>query len=534
VTGAGEKQNLGWFLEAIIENVPAMIFVKDAEHLRFERFNRAGEELLGMRREDLLGKNDYDFFPPEQAAFFQAKDREVLERGELLDIPEEPIDTPRGKRWLHTRKIPIRDDNGVPKYLLGISIDITEQKRAKDVLQRSHEELEALVRERTVQLKKSEEQLRQAVKMEAIGRLAGGIAHDFNNLLSVILSCADLAQDAVDTRSPAAQELLEIERAGKRASELTRQLLAFSRQQVLEPRVVDLNELIGNLDKMLRRVLGDDIDLVSVQAPHLGRVRVDPGQIEQVIMNLAVNARDAMPKGGKLTIETANIDLDDIYVAGHLGVTPGPHVMLAVTDTGLGMDRETQARIFEPFFTTKDVGKGTGLGLSTVFGIVKQSNGSIFVYSELGKGTTFKVYLPRTDARREEVGADLPRGGSGLETILIVEDHEQVRSVVSVILKGEGYRVLEAGGGDEALRIATEHSGKIDLLVTDVVMPKMSGRTLAERLNTTRPEMKVLYTSGYTDDTVVRHGVLEGDMAFLQKPITPRTLTRKVREVLDG
>jgi signal transduction histidine kinase len=398
-------------------------------------------------------------------------------------------------------------------------------------------------------LQRSEEQLRHAQKMEALGRLAGGIAHDFNNLLTVILSCGDSL--LADPGAPEAREdVEEIRHAAQRATELTRQLLAFGRQQVLQPSVTSLNDVVAEAEKLLRRLLGEDVQLVARGASGLWPVLVDPGQMQQVIVNLAVNARDAMPGGGKLTIETGNVTLDETYASQHVGVTPGPHVMLAVSDTGSGMDRETQARIFDPFFTTKERGKGTGLGLSTVFGIVKQSGGHIWVYSEPGRGSAFKVYFPRVEREDAAVAAaaaaaaaagagatpDEPPAGSlrGSETILLVEDDEQVRAVARRALDRYGYCVLEATGVHAALELCASYEGPIHLLLTDVVMPGMSGRKVAARVVASRPSTQVLYMSGYTEDAIVHHGVLDPGIAFVAKPFTPEGLARKVRAVLDG
>ena len=380
-----------------------------------------------------------------------------------------------------------------------------------------------------------QEQLRQAQKMEAVGRLAGGVAHDFNNMLSVILSYATLGQRKLPAGDRVREYLGEIHQAGVRAAELTRHLLAFSRQQPIRPMPVDINGVVGGLDGMLRTVIGEDVELRVALAGDLGIVVADPGQMEQIVVNLAVNARDAMPRGGKLTVETSNVDLDESYARDHLGVTAGPHVMLAVTDTGTGMDRATQRRIFEPFFTTKELGKGTGLGLSIVFGIVQQSGGHIWVYSEPGRGTTFKVYFPRVvDPVESESVRSVPPPSPerGSETVLLVEDEEQVRQLVCDILRADGYRVLAAAGPLEALELAKDHQGSVDLLLADVVMPQMNGRELADRLKPLRPEMRVLFISGYTGNVVVHHGVLDEGVAFLQKPIVPDALLRRLRDVL--
>jgi signal transduction histidine kinase/CheY-like chemotaxis protein len=375
----------------------------------------------------------------------------------------------------------------------------------------------------------------QSQKMEALGRLASGVAHDFNNLLGVIAGYGELLGKQLYDHPRLSKYCSDILKATERAAALTRQLLAFGRKQVLQPQILDLNAVVAEVEKMLRRLIGEDILLVTLPGDHLGAVRADPGQLEQVLMNLAVNARDAMPRGGRLTIETANIDLDAIYARSRPGVEPGPHVMLAVSDTGHGMKQEVLDHIFEPFFTTKETGKGTGLGLATVHGIVKQSGGHIWAYSEPEHGATFKVYLPRVGevgavSAPEKVEPELPRG---LETVLLVEDEAGLREMVRECLEASGYTVLEARQAAHALEIAQAHAGPIHLLMTDVVMPGVSGRNLAQTLTASHPETTVLYMSGYTDDAVVLHGVLAEDVAFLQKPFTIRALVQKVREVLD-
>ncbi len=392
-----------------------------------------------------------------------------------------------------------------------LAIDITEQKR-------------------------TEEQLQAALKMEAVGSLAGGIAHDFNNLLSVILNSATFVLEGLREGDPLREDVLEIQKAGKRAAALTRQLLAFSRRQVLEPRLLDPNETLAAMDSMLRRMVGEDVRFNQILAPDLGRVKVDPGQLEQVVMNLVSNSRDAMPEGGKLTIETANAELDEAYAQGHVTVKPGSYVRLAVSDTGCGMDEATRRRVFEPFFTTKEMGKGTGLGLSTVYGIVKQSGGYIWAYGEPGKGSTFKVYLPRVmeelEAREEAVKPGEPPRGT--ETVLVVEDEEVVRTVVARMLRAAGYHVLTASNGGEGLLICEEHQEEIHLLITDVVMPRMSGSQLAERLQRLRPGLPVLYMSGYTDNSIVHHGVLDLGPSFIGKPFSGLDLRKKVQQALRG
>jgi two-component system cell cycle sensor histidine kinase/response regulator CckA len=379
-----------------------------------------------------------------------------------------------------------------------------------------------------------QEQLRQAQKMESVGRLAGGVAHDFNNLLTVINSYTELALGAVGHDDPLREDLEQIRAAGARAAELTRQLLAFSRRQVLQPVVLNLNALVTATEKMLRRLIGEDIDLALGLARELGSVKADPGQIEQVIMNLVVNARDAMPGGGKLTIETGEVDLDEAYASQHAGARPGPYVMLAVSDTGSGMDEATRARVFEPFFTTKEVGRGTGLGLSTVYGIVKQSGGYIWAYSEVGVGTSFKVYLPRIAESARSPDAVPPQAPTRRsETVLVVEDERALRRAAVRILSSAGYTVLDAADGAEALRILEGHAGPLHLLLTDVIMPGMNGQEVAERLTASHPGLRVLFSSGYADDAVLRHGVLEPHVHFIAKPYAAQALIQKVREVLD-
>ena len=382
--------------------------------------------------------------------------------------------------------------------------------------------------------REKEEQLRQSQKMEAVGQLAGGIAHDFNNLLTAINGYSELSLRRLQAEDPLHRNIKEIKKAGERAASLTRQLLAFSRKQVLQPKVLALNSIISEVEKMLSRLIGEDIELRTVLEPQLGSIKADPGQIEQVLLNLAVNARDAMPHGGKLTIETGNVYLDGEYAKQHIAVNPGHYVMLAVSDSGTGMDEKTQARIFEPFFTTKEAGKGTGLGLSTVYGIVKQSGGNIWVYSEVGQGTSFKVYMPRVDEGAQEYkrSAEPEDVMQGTGVILLAEDEEMVRKLAREVLEMCGYKVLEAANGGAALLICERHQESIDLLITDVIMPEMGGRELATRLSQLRPEMKVLYMSGYTDNAIVHQGVLDEGANFIQKPFSPQTLASKIREVL--
>ncbi|MFZ5895531.1 MAG: ATP-binding protein [Myxococcota bacterium] len=577
--------------EALFASVPALYLVLTPE-LTIVAVSDAYLRATMTRREEIIGKNLFDVFPdnPDDPAATGARNlRESLERvverreADAMAVQKYDVRKPPEEggafeeRFWSPFNSPVLDESGRLLYIIHCVEDVTEflRLREQETLQQNRVDeyksraanmeaeilrraqqlqevnrelrqlkagLEVRVEARTAELRdanqalaRSEEQLRRSQKLEAVGRLAGGIAHDFNNLLTAVISYSEILLNEVPELS-GREELQEIHRAGQRAATLTRQLLAFSRQQVLEPRVLDLNEIIKGCSNLLRRILGEDIELRTIAGPLLGHVRADPGQLEQVIMNLAINARDAMPNGGKLSIQTANVELDEVHAREYLGIRPGLYVMLAVTDTGVGMDRATQSRIFEPFFTTKDQGKGTGLGLSTVFGIVKQSGGGIWVYSEPGAGATFKLYFPRTDAALDSIPPldSQPNAHRGSETILLVEDDEQVRNVATSILRRCGYHVLEARTPAEALLISEQHPVRIHLLLTDVVMPKMSGRELAERLHRSRADMNVLFMSGYTDDAVLHHGVLDSDVAFVQKPLTPDSLCRKVRQVLDG
>ena len=477
-----------------------------------EWVNPAFTQLTGYTAEEALGKSPRDLVESGKnaPAFFEKCWETVVAgrtwRGEIVNRRKD------GSLYTEEQVVtPIADASGAITHFMAIKEDITERLQ-----------LEA--------------QYRQAQKMESVGQLASGIAHDFNNLLTVINGMSELLLAQVNQDDPMRADVQEIHRAGERAATLTRQLLAFSRQQILESRVMSLNTVVAGMESLLRRLLGDDIDLAVVLTPSVGNVKVDPGQIEQVISNLAVNARGAMPQGGRLTIETQNVTTDKDY-ARQVGVTvpPGRYAMLTVSDSGVGMDEAIRARIFEPFFTTKGRGHGTGLGLSTVYGIIKQSHGFIWVYSEVGQGTSFKIYLPQVT---EAVGTDQPAptvvSSVGTETILLAEDNAGLRKLATRLLEPAGYTVLGAATGEEALRLLERHEAPVHLLLSDVVMPGMSGRQLAEQLAETHPGMKVLYMSGYTSDTIVQHGVFEAQVAFLNKPFTAAALLRKVREVLDS
>jgi two-component system, cell cycle sensor histidine kinase and response regulator CckA len=494
---------------ALFEASPIPMWVFDVETLGFLAVNDAAVERYGYSRDEFMGMTLADLRPRESAT----------------DVREEVQRSGLPPTWRHKKKdgstalVEIEAEDfefgGRPARLAWV-IDVTERARIQETLQLT------------------EEQLRQSQKMEAVGRLAGGVAHDFNNILSIILSYCGMMLGELRGGDPMREDVLEIKKAGERAAELTKQLLMFSRHQMIEQRVLDVRQILVGIEKMIRRLLGADIELTLLPATSVGKVTADAGQVEQIVMNLVVNARDAMPQGGKLVIETRNVELDEEYAETHPGVTPGSYVMLALTDTGIGMTKEVQGRVFEPFFTTKERGKGTGLGLSTVASIVKQRSGHVWVYSEPGKGTTFRIYLPRTGATSDATSSVPPPIGSsrGTETILLVEDDEQVRGVACSILRRQGYRILEASNGGEALIACEQHASPIHLLLTDVVLPRMSGRQIAERLLALRPDMKVLFMSGYTDEAVHQHGVLESGALCLQKPLTPETLSRTVREVL--
>jgi PAS domain S-box-containing protein len=626
------------FLENVVEHIPDMIFVKDAQTLKFVRFNRAGEQLLGYSREELLGKSDYDFFSKEEAESFTAKDREVLDAKALEDVPEETIRNRHNEELiLHTKKIPILDEAGNPQFLLGISEDITERMLTEASIRKLSQAIEqspvsivitnvagtiefvntkftqvtgysrtqalgenprilksgetpdkkyrqlwetigsggvwqgelrnrkkngelfweqatiapvrnaddvithyVAVKEDITERKKLEAQLRQTQKMEAVGQLAGGVAHDFNNMLGVIIGHAELAlrKAATDADNALRNNLEGIREAGLRSAEITRQLLAFARKQTIVPKILDLNETVEGMLKLLRRLIGEDVYLAWLPGAKLWPVKMDPSQVDQILANLCVNARDAISGVGKITIETHRIEFDDAYCAEHKGFHPGEFVMLAVTDNGGGMDKSTMDKLFEPFFTTKEIGRGTGLGLATVYGIVKQNQGFINVYSEPQHGSTFKIYLPRhtgPSLSEKEPKTNLePQDLSGHETILVVEDEILNMQLVELVLETYGYQVLAASSPSEALHMAKKRTGGIDLLLTDLVMPEMNGRDLAKEVTSLYPDIKCLFMSGYTGNAIVHHGVLDEGIHFLQKPFSKKDLAAKVREVLDA
>ncbi|QJW94675.1 PAS domain S-box protein [Frigoriglobus tundricola] len=469
------------------------------------------ERMTGYGSAEVLGRNCRMLQGKDTDPATVARLREAIRAGEPRTVELLNYRKDGTPFWNELSVSPVRDATGRLTHFVGVQVDVTARRSLED-------------------------QFRQAQKMEAVGQLAAGVAHDFNNLLTIINGYSDLLLQGLAADDPARNLVAEILKAGERSAGLTRQLLAFSRQQVLAPRVLDINAVVTDTEKMLRRLIGEDVRLTTTLAPDLWAVRADPGQVEQVLMNLAVNARDAMPRGGRLTIETRNVDLDGAYARTNPDARAGPHVLLSVMDTGVGMTPEVQAKIFEPFFTTKGPGKGTGLGLATVYGVVKQSGGHVGVYSEVGVGTAFKVYLPRAERAPGESPSHsgLRAAPRGTETVLLVEDEDGVRALTRRVLTGSGYTVIEAADGDEAVRLATVHEGPIHLLVTDVVMPGPGGRVVAERVAELHPGIRVLFVSGYTDDAVIRHGVLREGVNFLQKPFAPILLAFKVREALDA
>ena len=474
--------------------------------------NPALREMLWYGAEELRNRVFNEFIHPEDTVIDVDLDQELIAgKRDHYQIEKRFVRKDGGVVWCQLNVSLVRGGQEERPFTICMVEDITERKRL-------------------------ETQFFQSQKMETIGRLAGGIAHDFNNLLTVIKGYTQLTLSHIQEGDPCRENIEEIKAAAERAAELTNQLLTFSRRQILDMKVLDLNTIVRGLEKMTGRIIGEDIEMFTVLDDHLGRVKTDPGQIEQVILNLVVNARDAMPAGGKLVIETANVVLDETYARTHIGVAPGSYVMLSVSDTGCGMSPEIKELIFEPFFTTKEEGKGTGLGLSTIYGIVKQSGGNIWVYSEPGRGTTFKIYLPRveeeTDALPVQDHTDhLPKGN---ETVLLVEDDPSLRALAARVLRYQGYKVLEATNGHEAIGIARESiQERIHLLLTDVVMPHMGGRELVKRMKTLQSEIRVLFISGYTDHTIIYHAGLKPGTPFLQKPFSPTALAQKVREVLD-
>ncbi|MCP4601554.1 MAG: PAS domain S-box protein [Proteobacteria bacterium] len=502
------------FIDIAIDSLPGIFYLFTQEG-KFLRWNRNFEIVSGYTADEINTMHPREFFPVEEQPLVEKRIREVFSKGE--SSVEANWLSKDGTKTFYFLTGTLVVVEGIPCQV-GMGVDINNRVIAEE------------------ERGKLESQLRQAQKMESVGRLAGGVAHDFNNLLTGITGNISLAQMDMSTDDPIYKMLGEIDRIAERAADLTRQLLAFSRKQIIEPKVINLNDLIENMYRMLGRIIGEDVEIKTLPLKRLGRIKADPGQVEQIITNLAVNARDAMPDGGKLTIETVNVNLDEEYCKKHPYVEPGKYVMLAISDNGVGMVKETQSRIFDPFFTTKAEGQGTGLGLATAYGIVKQHGGHVEVYSEIGAGTTFKIYFPLVQSKAETITrtsplSHLPRG---TETVYIVEDESMVRNIATKILTRLGYKVVSADDGLHALAAANDKGIPIDLLLTDIVMPNMNGRELAEKLHKQYPEMKVLFTSGYTENVIVHHGVLEEGLNFIGKPYTPQGLAEKVRKVLDA
>jgi PAS domain S-box-containing protein len=499
-------------LQLVLDTIPVRVFWKDREG-RYLGCNTLFARDAGLERpEQLLGKDDFAMGWRDQAELYRADDKAVRESGEAKLNYEEPQTTPDGETiWLRTSKIPLRNRQGEIIGILGTYEDITLQKQLAD--QSVHRE-----------------------RLEAIGRLAGGVAHDFNNMLTAILGGLDFLEPVGAGNAEHAETLADIRRAGERAVELTRQLLAFARRQIVQPEVLDPNSRIRGVQRLLERLLGENIELRTFLAEEAWPIRIDPGQLEQLLVNLAVNARDAMPKGGTLTFETANVHLDEEYRKSHPDVQAGPYLQIVINDSGAGMSRSVQEHIFEPFYTTKDPGMGTGLGLATCHGIVKQNGGHIWLYSEPGEGTTFKIYFPRAEGEAA-IGDSVSLAAEdtrGTETILVVEDEEMVRRIGVITFRQLGYRILEASTGAEALEVAAVHDGPIDAVVCDVVLPDMRGPEVTAKLAEKHPEARVLYVSGYTENTIVHDGVLEHGINFLQKPYTSSSVARALRRLLDG
>lgn len=504
-----QERNL---LRTLIDQIPDYIYIKDTGS-RFLLNNQAHARLMGFEKvEDIQGKTDFDTFPSEFAAKYYEDEQELIKSGQpLINQEETTVDSHGRELFVLSTKVPVRDSSGNITGFVGISRDITERKQ-----------LEA--------------QLLQAQKMEAIGQLTAGIAHDFNNLLTAINGFAELMQMNLPSGNPLRPMADKVFDAGQRAANLVRQLLTFSRKQIVAPKIIELNAIVAGMDKMLGRIIGDHIQMSTNLAPDLWFAKADPSQMEQIIVNLAVNARDAMPLGGKLVIETANVVLDKAFAAAHLEARPGPYVQLTISDTGVGMSEEVKAHLFEPFFTTKEPGKGTGLGLATVYGIVKQCEGCIWVSSELGQGSSFKIYLPQVQPDELPLASPtfVTTRPTGIETILLAEDANEVRDLVRRVLEELGYTVLVAVDGPAAIELVNRYPHPIHLLLTDMVMPGLSGQDLAKQLTQTRPGLKVVFMSGYIDETIARQRVLDAQVFLLQKPFSPLELAHKIREVLDN
>ena len=504
------------FSQSVIESLPGIFYLYTYPELKLILWNREHESLLGYGVGEIEGRHVTDWHPPESKNAVLNAIEEVMTRGRAS--LEASLMTKDG------RPVPfiltgIKFESQGQIYLMGIGIDITERKQAE------------------AETEKLQAQLTQVHKMESVGRLAGGVAHDFNNMLGVILGYAELVLGQMEAGQPMYSALQGIQQAARRSADLTRQLLAFARKQTVAPKVLDLNETVASMLNMLRRLIGENIDLAWLPGESLWPINMDPAQVDQILANLCVNARDAIRDTGKVTIETNNVVFDEVYCTAHAGFVPGEYVLLALSDNGCGMDREALSHLFEPFFTTKEMGKGTGLGLATVYGIIKQNNGFINVYSELDHGTTFKMYLPRYLAKGEPRTSEpevAKPAATGHETILLVEDEPMILEMTTVMLKRQGYTVLPAAAPGEAIRLAREHAGEIHLLMTDVVMPEMNGRDLARNLLSLYPDLKRLFMSGYTANVIARHGVLNEGVHFIQKPFTMKDLATKIRNVLVG